>query len=281
MIHFGQRITLPLTKGMVNGGTRMAKPTKKDLDKRRKERDRKRQAVSELARAAGIAPWVEPVRPVPGPHAEFPTWTEPLSAVDSPMERASSADRVKEAIVALNTPPPPPREETEERKQIRGWWREYKDADGETRQQMAREKLAVLNPEDEQFEAFFPDAISEVEPKLGRERYVAFLEEIRDRWPRSVPRFYWISWPKPSWSTRRFASRRSWSAGTFGRCQEPVPKKAVRMAAVRVPRILRGMERPMTVSPARLPIAGRRSCLKGGFHDTRQETQTADGPRTV
>ena len=49
---------------------------------------------------------------------------------------------------------------------------------------MAREKLAVLNPEDEQFEAFFPDAISEVEPKLGRERYVAFLEEIRDRWPR-------------------------------------------------------------------------------------------------
>lgn len=162
----------------------MAKPTKKDLEKRRKERDRKRQVISERAQAAGIAPWVEPVRPVPPPHVEFPTRPEPLPTRDSHMERQAVAERAKEALAAQDHSPPPRREQTEEEKQIHRWWQVYKRADGETRLQMAREKLDSLDPDDEQFEAFFPDAISEVEPKLGRERYVAFLEEIRDRWPR-------------------------------------------------------------------------------------------------
>lgn len=162
----------------------MAKPTKKDLEKRRRERDRKRRVISERALAAGITPWVEPVRPVPPPHVEFPTRPEPLPTRDSPMEREAVAERAKEALAARDHSPPPRREQTEEEKQIHRWWQEYKHGDGETRLQMAREKLDSLDPDDEQFEAFFPDAISEVEPKLGRERYVAFLEEIRDRWPR-------------------------------------------------------------------------------------------------
>ena len=121
---------------------------------------------------------------MPAPHVEFPTRPEPRPAPEGPREEAIAAEWAREARVARNNPPPPPREETEEEKQIDRWWQEYKDADGETRLEMAREKLAALGPDDEQFEAFFPDAISEVEPRLGRERYVAFLEEIRDRWPR-------------------------------------------------------------------------------------------------
>jgi len=70
----------------------MAKPAKKDLEKRRKERDRKRRVISERAQAAGIAPWVEPVRPVPPPHVEFPTRPEPLLTADSPTERDAVAE---------------------------------------------------------------------------------------------------------------------------------------------------------------------------------------------
>ncbi len=162
----------------------MAKPTKKDLEKRRKERDRKRLVISERAQAAGITPWAEPVRPVPPPHVDFPTRPEPLLTADSPTERDAVAERAKEALAAPKTPARSRPEPTEEEKQISRWWQEYRHADGETRLQMAREKLESLDPDDEQFEAFFPDAISEVEPKLGRVRYVAFLEEIRDRWPR-------------------------------------------------------------------------------------------------
>ena len=162
----------------------MAKPTKKNLIRQRKELDRKRQAAADRARAAGIAPWVEPLRPMPALHVEFPTRPGPPPTLEMPRQGATAADRAKEALVARNNPPPPPREETEEEKLIGRWWQQYEDADGETRLQMAREKLAALEPDDEQFEAFFPDAISEVEPQLGRERHVAFLEEIRDRWPR-------------------------------------------------------------------------------------------------
>jgi hypothetical protein len=162
----------------------MAKQTKKDLEKRRKERDRKRQAVSDLARAAGITPWIEPIPLVPAPHVELPAWAEPAPTPDSAREGAIPAEPDRKAVVTRSNPPPPPREETEEEKQIRCWWQEYRHADGERRLQMAREKLAALDPDDEQFEAFFPDAISEVESKTSRERYVEFLEEIRDRWPR-------------------------------------------------------------------------------------------------
>ncbi len=174
----------------------MARPNRKKLEKRLKERDRKRRAVSDMAQAAGIAPWVKPVRPVPAPHVEFPTWREPPLLPESESQRdEAAAERAREALLASSNRSPPRREETEEEKQINRWWREYKEADGETRLQMAREKLAALNPEDEQFEAYFPDAISEVEPRLGRERYVAFLEEIRDRWPRVfVQEIDWNVW---------------------------------------------------------------------------------------
>lgn len=160
----------------------MARRRKKDQAKRQQERERKRRALLGQAPAAGSAPWAGPFSPLPAPHVGFPTRPEPPPTFA--ISRETTAKRAKSAHVARSIPAPPPREETEEEKRVRLWWEEYTEADGETRLQMAREKLAALDPDDEQFEAFFPEAVSEVEPQLGPERYVAFLEEIRDRWPR-------------------------------------------------------------------------------------------------
>ena len=98
----------------------MSKPAKKDLEKRRKERDRKRLGVSERAQAAGITPFVERFLPLPAPHVDFPVSPTETWTVQS---ESTTGDWAKEVLAASKPQRPPPREKTEEEKQIDRWWR--------------------------------------------------------------------------------------------------------------------------------------------------------------
>jgi hypothetical protein len=63
------------------------------------------------------------------------------------------------------------------------WWEAYMRADAEGRLAMVEEKLRCLTPEDEEYEAYFPEGISELSTKMSDTQYAAFLESLQTRYP--------------------------------------------------------------------------------------------------
>lgn len=124
----------------------MSPPSRKEVRKQKKQRDRKRRIAKAQARSREPFP--------PAPHIpEFP-------------RRAPELEPDPDTLSPID-----------------GCWKEYSNADGPERLQMTREKLTTVSRDDDWFNALFPEAITELETKLPDSQYVAFLEQLRDEYP--------------------------------------------------------------------------------------------------
>jgi len=124
----------------------MSTRTKKERRKQKKQRDQKRQKA--MLRAKG--------RPRPSAISDSQLRVDPAAA-----------------------PTPSARESTP----IENWWEDYLAAAAAEQLRMVRDKLETVYPDDEWYEALFPEAIHELEKGLSEAEYVAFLEELRTTRP--------------------------------------------------------------------------------------------------
>jgi len=108
---------------------------------------------------------------------------EPLIAADKrePVEQQDDTNELLEETSELDTEPSEPAEPEEAGCEL--WWDKFSNANGPQRLEMAREKLKTVSADDDAYEQLFPEAIYELESKLSREQYVAFLEEVRETRP--------------------------------------------------------------------------------------------------